>query len=168
MKIISLCAAAALFLLVACSPPPAWQPGDEPLAIHAEDGEAQWAASVACYRWAMTGLECRFVDRASDATVTWRIVAAATCNPGHHCTGATDYAYGLDGWSYETQQQRDGSDQMARIATHELGHLLGLWEHLDDPAALMQRAPSADGPTSLDLDALADAWGTAPWEDAQP
>ena len=44
---------------------------------------------------------------------------------------------------------------------HEIGHLLGIWGHLDDPSALMYFAidDGSRSATAADLAALAEVWG---------
>src|SRR5690349_7263575 len=102
-------------LLVACSPPPAWQPGDQPLVIAIEDGGAQWAAQTACERWAIVGLECTFVREHDPADVHWRILSGeADCKPGHTCAATTEYFWGPSGWSYFTELEPNTAAGMGR------------------------------------------------------
>ena len=170
MRLVAAAASAAAFVVAlgACEPGPVWMPGDEPLAMYVPDDRAWEAMAVGCEAWAMTGLTCRRASYREDVAVRVRI-------------GATDrpwVAVGQTEWRPETA--RDMSvrwgffvtltpELKPHVAPHEIGHLLGIWDHLKEPGTLMS-ADSISGPvpTTADLDALAAIWGVAPWEVDNP
>jgi hypothetical protein len=160
-------------LLVACTPPPAWLPGDPPLAILA-DTDATWEAIAGgCERWSMTGLTCERVWHGDDATI---IAKSRKLEPFSDGSGANGYskARPQTGHDFEPEWGRfivldvgiletlDGPV----IAAHEIGHHLGIWEHINydvAPWALMRGygtlIGSAAAVSEADLEALEQAWG---------
>lgn len=152
-----LLALAIVALASACSPPPAWQPGDGPLTFWTLDDVAWSEIERGCSAWEMTGLRCERVEYGRER-VQVRIDPAAAYT-------RTTYRVQSDGtdleWGYFVVLHEIDSGAKA---AHEIGHLLGLWEHLDEGPAVMTSSPTSGEPTTADLDALALAWGDAPWE----
>lgn len=152
----------------ACTAPPGWEPGNQPMHVWAATDEAWELAQVACDRWAMTGLTCvREADR-DQADLAWRIGHPSCAGEG--CGALTTRDQGiLGGWQYHTAiLEGRPLEETRQTAAHEMGHVLGIWDHLHEGGVLMNPAAESPVPTSADLDALADVWGVAPWESAAP
>lgn len=177
MKIIAQLSCMSLLaaLLVACSPPPAWQPGDAPLRVWTHEPDVAALVEGACAEWSMTTLRCELVTGLDDYDV------AITTEDRAHMTGPTSaqttFTPGMDGWHYSTRMRADWRawhpvDRHA-VMVHEIGHLLGFWPDaahgVDDgghlPMGVMQADNNAPTVTTADLDALAEIWGVAPWEE---
>jgi hypothetical protein len=152
-----------LSLLGACRSP-AWTPGDEPLAIYAPDDRSWAAVEEGCARWAVSTLVCRRTAYRGESAVHVSIDsiadADATTNWFQSPTG-DEFRMTLDSWLWTPDA---GDDYRYWVAAHEVGHLLGVWDHTEEPNTLMFHFADAPGPTTVDLDALADVWGEAPWE----
>jgi hypothetical protein len=147
-------------LAAACEPAPVWIPSDPPLTIWAETDELWTAVEDGCGRWEMTGLECRRVASRSDALLP---VTIGDAEGGY---AITRYHFNLGGgWDWATVFEPwtlDDPERSAEVAAHELGHTLGILDHLER-GTLMFTSPGQPVPTDVDLEALADAWGEAPW-----
>ena len=159
------CVAVFALVLAACEPPPAWMPGDPPLALYVPDDGAWAAMAEACEIWSMTGLVCRRASYEDDVAV--RVAIAAPENPAAagQTTWRVETARDMSlRWSYHVTLRPDFREYPS-TAPHELGHLLGLWDHLEEEGTLMHRNSHSDVPTDADLDALSAVWGVAPWED---
>jgi len=149
--------------IAACEAPPAWRPGDDPLVYWAPDDRAGELFAQGCAAWGPSvGLACTVTDDWRDATV--EIIV----EPGDMIDGAaaarTWTRVEADGNAYFTafaETRLDDANGPA-IAAHEVGHLLGLWEHLDDPGALMDghAMPAARGPepSAADVAAVRAVW----------
>lgn len=145
-------------LAAACEPPAreptsveSWRPGDAPLRFWAENDVAWSVTKTGCDRWAVISLQCERSDRASaDVHVgVLDIGSIARAWIGDDGMSHLDYDKASLGWP---------------SGAHEIGHLLGMWGHIDDQSALMYFATGSEVPTSLDLDQLERVWGEAPWE----
>lgn len=148
---------------------PAWMPGDEPLAIYAPDDRAWKAVEEGCKRWEVATLECRRTQYSGEAAVHARIGRApdgadATTDWFQSPSG-DEFRVLLDAWMFDSDAD-DYRDYRNMVAAHEVGHLLGVWEHTDEPGTMMFHTADAPWPTDIDLEALAGVWGEAPWEDA--
>jgi hypothetical protein len=149
----------------ACEPPPAWQPGDAPLAIYTDDDQVWAAMEAGCAAWDMTGLRCERVAY-DDAKV---IARRGEPSPGAAATTRTRVQtddLSIE-WGYFViigEHTLAIPGQAEKSAAHEVGHLIGIRGHLADGPALMTGPSSSPVPTTADLDALAEAWGEAPWE----
>jgi hypothetical protein len=49
---------------------------------------------------------------------------------------------------------------LTRVAAHEVGHTLGLFQHSDDPADLMYAFPAVNGPSTRDANTVITLYGT--------
>jgi predicted Zn-dependent protease len=147
----------ATLALVACEPPPAWEPGDSAMTVWASSDGVWLAVKEGCDAWAMTTLTCVRVTDRSAATVE------ATMEDARG-TAAADTSYHLEGvssWDYDiritVETMYAGAKEPAYLRTvmaHEVGHLLGIWEHLEDGPVLMSAGVGAPEPTTADIDAL--------------
>lgn len=158
----------AALLLVACTPAPAWMPGDPPLEIWAPADDV-WAQVLrGCEAWRdAVGLECvRATDR-EVAIVTARVDGSNWDVGDRAATKATPDVGGWQIWEQEYHVRFRGAEflapEYAFVSAHEMGHVIGVWHHLPESGCLM----SADGigsavPTSADVDALLEAWGMTP------
>jgi hypothetical protein len=158
----------AIVLAAACEPLPAWIPGDAPLPIWVPpDQGGVWLITLeGCDAWRATGLECVREERRSDAVVEV-IMGDATGTAAADST----YAWQIDGhWEYEVtvdpntmRAAASGNSAYARtVLAHEIGHLLGIWGHLEEGPALMTAGTSAPGPTALDFAALPFSYEAVP------
>jgi hypothetical protein len=157
---------ALVVLVAACEPPPAWEPGDAPLAIYADNDQVWAAMEAGCAAWSMTGLRCERVAYEDAAVIARR----GEPTPGATATTKTRVQTDVDmsfEWGYFVTigdgTLADPADA-AHSAAHEVGHLIGIRGHLHDGPALMSSPTTSAVPTTADLDALALAWGEAPWE----
>lgn len=156
---------AALALTGACTPAPAWMPGDPPLEIWAPDG-AVWAQMErGCAAWApAVGLKC---VRAADREAAF--VTASIGDPEVGVRAATEATPDVGGWSLwelEYHVKFRGAEYLeadvAFVAAHEVGHVIGVWHHLDEPGCLMSGGFNGIGsatPTAADVDRLLEVWG---------
>jgi hypothetical protein len=153
-------------LLVGCTAPPAWLPGDPPLSFYTAptvEGDKAWAAiREACGRWRdAVGLSCRRETVRAEATVDVTV-------------GPTDK--GFSAWTYVRQdpggwQIVDWEFRMVvhpwtiagqhapAVLTHEIGHLLGVRGHLSEPGAVMFWLAPDVAVTGADVDAVLAVWG---------
>lgn len=159
-------AVVALVLAAGCQPPAAWMPGDAPLAMYVPDDDVWAVMAHACEVWAMTGLTCRRAPYDEDVAV--RVDVGPPDRP-EKATGQTRWRVETDRdlslrWAYHVTLRPDYPDHRP-TAPHEVGHLLGLWDHLPEEGTLMYRNSQSDVPTDVDLAALAEVWGVAPWEE---
>lgn len=146
--------------LAACFPPPAWEPGQSWLRVYAPDDLAWSMFEDGGALWERTGLEIQRVTSPKGADVEVYIEDIGAAN------AEVEYRPGFGGWEYvvnihprNAARMFSGDDKEVAyaIATvgHEVGHLLGIWEHLPvGSGALM--APSCESlvPTWADYTAL--------------
>jgi len=154
--------------LVACTPPPAWLPGDPPLQIWA-DTDATWAAIAGgCEAWSMTGLTCERALDPDDAAITARTAELGGDDNGEAGFRPQTGDHLVPEWSVYIRLDPGvvGTPDGPVIAAHEVGHVLGIWEHVPAetaPWALMRDRGtllgSGAGVSDADLTALEQAWG---------
>jgi hypothetical protein len=151
---------AIALLAAACDftePTPVWMPGQPPLAIWAATDQLWAAVDAGCARWRAAELRCRRVADRDNAQLEVEIedIDAA---------GKADYRYSSTGWVWAISIDPNTmiTPNAADVAAHELGHTLGIIDHLP-PGNLMAANVGQPTPTTADYDALAAAWGEAPW-----
>jgi predicted Zn-dependent protease len=165
---------AIALLAAACTVPPAWEPGDPPLTFSVDSDRTAELVLMGCAPWAeAVGLECAIAARGDGASV---VVDAYQAELDHYGDGVRGYSrtrpcgflwtdrsymmvldvatYALmDGDLHDPENAEAMLDKAAAISAHEIGHLLGIWDHVEGPA-LMDIQVSAYYVTPRDLDAL--------------
>jgi len=101
-------------------------------------------------------------------------VAAARlfAGPGTSCEGETSVDTGSTRFQLQLPMRMDlnvTGDPMTdsaqacltRVAAHEVGHTLGLFQHSDDPADLMYAFPAVNQPSTRDANTVITLYGTS-------
>lgn len=146
----------------ACSiePPAAWEPGDAPLTYSTWDDRAAEAFRLGCEQWTMTGLTC---ERAPIGKGKIRLYVMPTDESS--ASASTHYEFIVDfdpNWAYSVTFDEAVVNHPVlahQNGGHEVGHLLGLWEHIEHGPALLTSHVTSQDVTTTDLDALSDVWG---------
>lgn len=146
-----------LFAMPGCQAPPIWEPGNDPIRVWAQD-EVVWnAVVIACERWGIIeGFGCMRTSRGSSdvEVVTGDVIGAvAVSDAWKRWDGVWDYRVTLD-YTLTDFTIKDAEERLLLSMTHEIGHLLGMWFHLEEGPAVMEAWPSSSVPTTLDLEAL--------------
>jgi hypothetical protein len=145
-----------LLAAAACTPPGAWRPGDPPLTFSVDSDETAELIERGCARWAMTGLECKVVDDGATVDVRRAELAGqdrgmSKVRPCGFLWTDLEFTIRFDPETYgllETDVQR-----AAGMAAHEIGHILGIWDHLHEPALMDPKHPN---------DGIPDVWTVTP------
>jgi len=140
----------------ACTAAPVWEQGDPPLTFDTRD-DTTWAIIArGCDAWAALGLTC---ERGTPSSAA--VAVAVVDRPDRSGWSSGEWGH------YELQLSRHVLEHpnVARVAAHEIGHLLGAWghvEHDESPEAIMQRETvDIDAParaTREDVRAVREAW----------
>jgi hypothetical protein len=146
---------------------PAWKPGDPPLTFTVDSDRTGELVLMGCALWADAGigLECRLVAQGG-AVDAYRAElgdhgAYSTTEPCGFLWTDRSYSMRIDPFTYalmdadvlDPANAERALDRAAAIAAHEIGHLMGIWGHLDGPA-LMDESGSTDRVTPADVRAL--------------
>ena len=157
-----------------------WPTVSLPVRVWAEPGlDLEWHVTQAIGRWQAAVLYGEFrgtlVDDSSAADVIIRIGDIEAVEPQSQrlaCAGATRIEVGLDtaiALPFRTtitprfgHSPQDVHACVGTIVTHELGHVLGLFLHSDDPGDLMHGRPTSDGLSVRDVATLETLYHSPP------
>jgi hypothetical protein len=137
-------------------PPPAWAPGDAPMQLHVKDDDLWLVMEEACVSWAVVGLECERVAQDCDDAIVVSWASERWWGPTGKAYAGFEWNTSAWGWDITIDFLREFRDteRMPYLAAHEIGHVLGIWDHVDDPGALMFGTPIVTTPQEIDLAAL--------------
>jgi hypothetical protein len=155
-----------LLSAIACVTP-AWEPGDPPLTFTVDSDRTGELVLMGCALWADAGigLECELVAQGGDVGVTRAELgdhgAYSKTKPCGFLWTDRSYNMRIDPFTYalmdadvlDPLRAEAARDRATAIVAHEIGHLMGIWDHLDGPA-LMDESGSTDRVTPADIRAL--------------
>lgn len=156
---------ALVLSLVACQPPPAWEPGDDPLTYWCPDDETCLWFYFGAVVWRDAGLVTKRVEHLDDATIQVYIDQgeqgpSVRTSPTAGCLSdpvAWDYKIFIGQEAESMFYESDPAivERAAALIAHDIGHVIGIWDDLPDGSgALMERNVGSSFPTEADLEAL--------------